>query len=66
MTRKAFIKKHPELFLATIKEGVELALNGCTEFYSPHDVERANEEIEQKWKLWEEEAKEEQEYLKMV
>jgi hypothetical protein len=63
MTRDKLIEKNPELFLEIIKEGVELALNGCTDFQSPHDVERANEEIKHKWDMWDDQ---EQEFLKLI
>lgn len=66
MTREQLIKKHSELFINIIKEGIELALYGYTEIINVKDVEKFNEEIKKKIELWDERAKNEEEYLQLI
>jgi len=63
MSKTQLAIKHPELYLEIIKEGVELALNGYTEFNTIEDVEKHLEEIKKKWMDWEEK---EDEYLRLI
>jgi len=63
MSKNQLIIKHPEVYLEIIKDGVELALNGCTEFNTVEDVEEHLEEIKKKWLDWEQK---EDEYLKLI
>lgn len=53
MTRNQLIKKHPELFLEIIKEGIEITLHGYTDISSIKDVEKANENIKERIEYWE-------------
>lgn len=53
----------PEAYLAAVKEGIELALNGCTDVHSVEDVQKCLKEIKEKWNDWE---RREEEYLKLI
>ena len=52
MTRDQLIKKHPELFLECIKEGINLFSYGITDINSLRDVEIGNEEIRRREIFW--------------
>jgi hypothetical protein len=63
MTKLELIKKCPELYLDIIRDGVELALNGRTEFHNVTDVQEEMTEIKKKWDDWEQQ---EIDFLKLI
>jgi hypothetical protein len=63
MTKLELIKKCPELYLDVIRDGVELALNGRTEFHNVTDVQEEMTEIKKKWDDWEQQ---EIDFLKLI
>jgi hypothetical protein len=63
MTKLELIKKCPELYLDVIRDGVELALNGRTEFHNVTDVQEEITEIKKKWDDWEQQ---EIDFLKLI
>ncbi len=63
MTKLELIKKCPELYLDVIRDGVELALNGRTEFHNVTDVQKEMTEIKKKWDDWEQQ---EIDFLKLI
>ncbi len=63
MTKLELIKKCPELYLDVIRDGVELALNGRTEFQTVTDVQEEMTEIKKKWDDWEQQ---EIDFLKLI
>lgn len=63
MTKLELIKKCPELYLDIIRDGVELALNGRTEFQTVTDVQEEMTEIKKKWDDWEQQ---EIDFLKLI
>ena len=63
MTKLELIKKCPELYLDVIRDGVELALNGRTEFQNVTDVQEEMTEIKKKWDDWEQQ---EIDFLKLI
>lgn len=63
MTKLELIKKCPELYLDVIRDGVELALNGRTDFQTVTDVQEEMTEIKKKWDDWEQQ---EIDFLKLI
>lgn len=63
MTKLELIEKCPELYLDVIRDGVELALNGRTEFHNVTDVQEEISEIKKKWDNWEQR---EDEFLNLI
>lgn len=63
MTKVELIQKFPELYLDVIRDGVELALNGRTDFQNVSDVHKEMTEIKKKWDDWEQQ---ELDFLKLI
>lgn len=63
MTKLELIQKCPELYLDVIRDGVELALNGKTEFHTVTDVQEELSEVKKKWDDWEQQ---EIDFLKLI
>lgn len=63
MTKLELIQKCPELYLDVIRDGVELALNGRTDFQTVSDVQEEMTEIKKKWDDWEQQ---ELDFLKLI
>ena len=63
MTKLELIQKFPELYLDVIRDGVELALNGRTDFQNVSDVHKEMTEIKKKWDDWEQQ---ELDFLKLI
>lgn len=63
MTKLELIQKCPELYLDVIRDGVELALNGKTEFHTVTDVQEELSEVKKKWEDWEQQ---EIDFLKLI
>lgn len=63
MTKLDLIQKCPELYLDIIRDGVELALNGRTEFHTVTDVQEELSEVKKKWDDWEQR---ENDFLKLI
>jgi hypothetical protein len=63
MTKVELIQKFPELYLDVIRDGVELALNGRTDFQNASDVHKEMTEIKKKWDDWEQQ---ELDFLKLI
>lgn len=63
MTKLELIQKCPELYLDVIRDGVELALNGRTDFQTVSDVQEEMAEIKKKWDDWDQQ---ELDFLKLI
>ena len=63
MTKVDFINLHPDIYLDVIRDGVELALNGMTEFQTVADVSNSLMEVKEKWEDW---KQQEDEFLKLI
>lgn len=63
MTKLELIQKCPELYLDVIRDGVELALNGRTDFQTVSDVHKEMAEIKKKWDDWDQQ---ELDFLKLI
>ena len=63
MTNAELVNLHPDLYLDVIRDGVELALNGMTEFQTVTDVTESLQEVKKKWDNWEQQ---EEEFLRLI
>lgn len=66
MSREQLIKKHPELFLEIIREGIELCMYGHTTISSVKELNEANKKIKERVEFWNSLAENENDFISSI